>query len=304
MKRTILVVLWLFLLLNMQLMAQLTRATKAKEGIDKAVEIAKDSGYTDPELLGIGTSPGDYDMGGFQIEIKYDYKTGKADGWAYMLRAADDTSKRMAVAVSKTFLGTYLAFGVPFDMLGDLPSFTSKKIDIDNIMDSDEMADYLNKNQKFNDYIKANKDAKLEVVGCFKNSSNPVFELGEIYWMLNLRNEGKIMICAVHAETGETQCNSLTSVAEIPDDLYENQVYPNPADGFIKLKLTEEVFNQELEISVYDLNGSRILHYDSIYEISEGEFLNIPVKNLSAGYYYLVIGSSNDLVSKPFVITR
>lgn len=77
------------------------------------------------------------------------------------------------------------------------------------------------------------------------------------------------------------------------------QVYPNPAKDFITLK-TAKSFAKNTHISIIDVTG-RILLQQTIIAVTEN--INLDIRQLPAGRYFLRISSSSALINESFLIS-
>ena len=91
-----------------------------------------------------------------------------------------------------------------------------------------------------------------------------------------------------------TNCYEIKDFEEVQENEYvtDISVYPNPTDGSFKIKLTEDVFNENSHCLVYDLNG--VLKTESLLS----EETDIDIGDMPDGVYILRIVCGDETFSK------
>lgn len=126
----------------------------------------------------------------------------------------------------------------------------------------------------------------------------------------NTAIQGNITLISNIGEVAiQEQSNANISISEgfIAPDIYqilgvENiveltgiQVYPNPAVDFVKIHFSKQ---DNYQVQLFDLNGKLILDFSVDSDIEK----NIPLKNLKAGGYLLLVRKDNQ--SKVYKIIK
>lgn len=91
-----------------------------------------------------------------------------------------------------------------------------------------------------------------------------------------------------------TNCYEIKDFEEVQENEYvtDISVYPNPTDGSFKIKLTEDVFNENSHCLIYDLNG--VLKTESFLS----EETDIDIGDMPDGVYLLRIVCGDETFSK------
>ena len=74
---------------------------------------------------------------------------------------------------------------------------------------------------------------------------------------------------------------------------YDANVYPNPSNGYINLKLGENLKDQFIEVTVFNTLG-RTLFKEKSQLIEINENLNLAIKKFSSGTYYVSVSNNKD----------
>ncbi len=68
-------------------------------------------------------------------------------------------------------------------------------------------------------------------------------------------------------------------------------IFPNPASNYLNLRLLEDQYIEDFEISVYSLIGNKMnLKYE---KISDNE-VQLNIENYKIGYYFILLDSRKD----------
>jgi hypothetical protein len=96
------------------------------------------------------------------------------------------------------------------------------------------------------------------------------------------------------------------NLAGTPGEATNMLVFPNPANNFVRLYLTN-IDLQDRELHVYDASGreiTRCLHSLSIDRISHTAQAEIDCTVLSNGTYYVMAEHEGHRVGRPFTVVR
>jgi hypothetical protein len=77
-------------------------------------------------------------------------------------------------------------------------------------------------------------------------------------------------------------------------------IFPNPAASFIQLEWNGKVHNEEIEISIYDINGKCVIAENKIFT----KRLEINTGNLPNGIYFVQLRSGNVLANKRVIVAH
>ena len=102
----------------------------------------------------------------------------------------------------------------------------------------------------------------------------------------------------------QTQCESATGVAELPNSVGAFQLYPNPTNTFSKLNYTI-VSESTVSISMIDILGHETLLLPQMKVIASNYSLDIPTANLSNGIYIVrLIVNGDEIQSKKLMVVH
>ncbi|WKK81418.2 T9SS type A sorting domain-containing protein [Marivirga arenosa] len=96
---------------------------------------------------------------------------------------------------------------------------------------------------------------------------------------------------------GETK-NIVEYNKDIVTILKDAEVYPNPAEDFVYLKLDEQKINKSIEIQVMSIIGTKM--NSSAEKIDDGLY-KINLKNIPSGHYYVMITIDSKKSLKKFL---
>lgn len=89
-----------------------------------------------------------------------------------------------------------------------------------------------------------------------------------------------------------------TSGTQDPELRAQIKVYPNPADEYIDIDLSQ--IKTQLKIGIYDLSGRK---YDQLIEV-QGDVVRVDTKHLPTGIYMLRIGDGERFITEKMVVMR
>ena len=100
----------------------------------------------------------------------------------------------------------------------------------------------------------------------------------------------------------QTQCESATGIAELPNSVGALELYPNPTNTFSKLNYTI-VSESTVSISMIDILGHETLLLPQMKVIASNYSLDIPTANLSNGIYIVrLIVNGDEIQSKKLMV--
>ena len=102
----------------------------------------------------------------------------------------------------------------------------------------------------------------------------------------------------------QTQCESATGIAELPNSVGAFQLYPNPTNTFSKLNYTI-VSESTVSISMIDILGHETLLLPQMKVIASNYSLDIPTANLSNGIYFVrLVVNGDEIQSKKLMVVH
>ncbi len=259
------------------------------------------AGMANPELFAVGTLSGQ--LPNLPIALEYDLKTGEATVWIYFFKSADNSSDFRAIGVGKIFI-TYIAQEISLADIGELPIELDDIIDLDKwAIDSDDLADKLWENDDFKNYLAAYPDTKLEMLGLGVSFENIFFDTGTATWAgVFSDGDSPSLNCFTSAETGETLCFSLSS---LPDEILgQIELYPNPANGQLRITLPEEILNREFSLSISDALGNIMTNGLNPSVLASGRTIMISVNDYVPGAYFVRFTGRGFSFVRQFVVRR
>ena len=121
--------------------------------------------------------------------------------------------------------------------------------------------------------------------------------------MLKLREADNTVLAATHGRglfTTTFEYDPYTSIGELPENILNTQVYPNPSDGIFNISFNVEKTNN-IEIKIIDLTGRTVFtdnqnNYSGIYK------KQIDISSFAKGTYILNIKSGNKIKTEKIVL--
>ncbi len=260
---------------------------RAKAGYIKAESYAKNSGgLAEPVLQMIGTINQTIPFNEIEIKIEFDMDNGTSSGWIYIFKDKADTTKGGSYFVVKPILGDYLIVEIPGLNLPEmgLPIEENQYLNDYTWIDSDDMVNKLKSNSDFLDFYNQYKPFETLMIGLFIGI-NP-FEQGNFnvnpMWGITIATSEYQKMCIVNAINGEVTCSPIFT--EVKDNIIANnfEFYPNPANDFINLNVSELSNNNTYQIT--DIYG-RTLKTSSLILGNN----KVDISNFSSGIYYLIL---------------
>jgi hypothetical protein len=99
-------------------------------------------------------------------------------------------------------------------------------------------------------------------------------------------------------EAEASKPNIKTHNVEILKALNSAEVYPNPADDHIYLKINDQDFSSNIKIEVMSIIGNKM--YISSDKIESGLY-KINLKNIPSGHYYVMLTIDSEKSLKKFL---
>lgn len=115
---------------------------------------------------------------------------------------------------------------------------------------------------------------------------------------VTIPNKAQATGSLLNAETSangqfQTSCAILNNLNVFDSELETNEkyysIYPNPANSLITIELNKEVFNET--ITVFNVNGQKVKE-----SIINGNKADIDIINFEKGFYFIMIGKTNELI--------
>ncbi len=112
--------------------------------------------------------------------------------------------------------------------------------------------------------------------------------------------------CIASSKSVYVGCLSLAAAGS-PDGLSvaaneETLVYPNPSNGIVNIKYSS-TFSRQMQINVFDVSG-RLVFSKTTSAIKGNNNLQLDLRNLNSGSYYVELKSSNQEKKMNFIIQR
>ncbi len=85
--------------------------------------------------------------------------------------------------------------------------------------------------------------------------------------------------------------NLFTDIFQERNDIYNVEIYPNPASEYINLKINTDIEIDNIQFSIYSLIGNEMTL--DMEKISEKE-IRFNLNNYNTGYYFLSINNQKD----------
>ncbi|MEC8679776.1 MAG: T9SS type A sorting domain-containing protein [Bacteroidota bacterium] len=89
--------------------------------------------------------------------------------------------------------------------------------------------------------------------------------------------------------------NLFPDIFQERNDIYNAEIYPNPASEYINLKINSDIEIDNIQFSIYTLIGNEMSL--DMEKISEKE-IRFNLNNYNTGYYFLSVRNQKDNKSK------
>ncbi len=89
--------------------------------------------------------------------------------------------------------------------------------------------------------------------------------------------------------------NLFPNIFQERNDLYNAEIYPNPASEYINLKINSDIDIDNIQFSIFTLIGNEMTL--DMEKISERE-IRFNLNNYNTGYYFLSVRNKRDNKSK------
>jgi hypothetical protein len=297
MKKNILIVALVLFLATYMSNAQLFVDSKASDCFPSAKSYATTNGYTNPELVAIGSTAGDLDANGIKISAKIDIKTGKCTFWLFILKSDAKKDSACYVGVLKTALGTYFTVPVPADKVQQFQVDLTTSLAGINWLDSDKLYAGISKDAGFIAFAKANADATCNLLGL-----GSVPKLAGSFWMINIIATGGSINCIMDAVSGEVYCVETTT--GVNDNITSQiSVFPNPTADMVSIYLPTENQSADSKMVLTDYTGKFIMDLNAP-KYGETNFTAFRTSDLTNGVYFVRYTSSNGSFVKSFTVVK
>jgi hypothetical protein len=255
--------------------------------------VMSDLGFSQPLLIAIATVNEDFDaeFGGIPVSIDagIDIANGESEAWVYVYNE-NGTEEIATVGVVNVF-GSFQATDVSEELGDQIPELEYAEL-INNWNDSPEICSLIRENIDYKGYMLSNPKSKSYFSGIYVTDvTTGGTELRSI-WTVTF-GENEEYICFVDANTGQTECDILSSV-EVLDSIDDFVFYPNPTTDILNYDYKSD--SEVLSITIMSLSGKKQLKYIPT------DSKNINVSNLSTGTYILIVETNKSRTVKKLII--
>ena len=296
MKRLLLIIaVSLFTVAAPQAQAQLFTPYTARAPLANVMERAGQS-MTSPQLIAVATADFSFDAGGIPVTSEFNFETGAAVGWMYVVQEENNPSFRIQLLAAKLVLGGVWQIidaadvnaGIPDDFFDHVTAPLSP-----NWIDSDVLAANLRAHMDVQQFISANPGLKPTVLGCWSEPER--FDLtiwtsyiGEFTGSFEIPEDQPGLICETAAESGETTCYEQGQPTSVEDDIEsaDVQLGPNPTRDLVTVYIAPTISTKADRISIVDING-RSVAAAGLRGVEA--YIPMQVANLASGVYTVQI---------------
>ena len=78
------------------------------------------------------------------------------------------------------------------------------------------------------------------------------------------------------------------------------QLYPNPAKDILNIKIEEKIFEENVSLIIYNSIGEKVFEKNAINK----KLIQIPIRHLTNGQYFLIIKNENDTYFSKFIVQK
>ena len=277
--------------------AQLFKPFTAQAPVERVMETASET-MAAPELVAIVTADIEFDYDTYVVASEFDFETGEAQSWIYLVQDADNPFVRDRYLVACLAIGGFIVINVE-DLVLPMPEdyFDNLQLPLDaDWMDSGELVSHLRMHPPVQDYLAAHPGSTVTLAGIWKEfflgdeTMWAVF-IGEFRGSFDVPDDEPGLLCQTQAFDGTTECfeqGTPTDAAEgnNADETAVLRVAPNPADEFVSLYVAPMVEREAARIRIADINGSVVMTSNL-----RGDAVNVPLRvaGLTAGVYTVQI---------------
>lgn len=285
------------------------QAYTAKEGMSTALKSA-DSSVIGAKLVGVLTLGDTTSALQLPIDISFDIKTGKSEGWMYFVSGKSKKTNAdtlVSVGVARIF-GFFLVLPLDISSLGPISSFFSDPLP-DAWINSDEMATKIRANTDYAAFAAKHPDVKPLLVPVSVAVLAQFFPFGTPLWQLSFGGSiidpgnGPGIDCEVHAVTGEVKC--LETVVSVEEDITTDDNFslaPNPASDAVRFAVPDGLRGGMMSVTVVNTVGQVV--FSNNLETSGAESVVVPVTTMADGVYRLMCSANGRTVGATFVVAR
>lgn len=272
--------------------AQLFTKYTAKAELTTAINFSKsNSQFLSPVVMAIATMKDEFVVSGITVKPGMSMTNGKSEAWVYVIED-EATNERTVIGVVKSILGTQ-ALDISDQGGISVPSFITKPV-TGAWIDSDKMVDFVSANVSYQNYIKANPTAEPTTTILAINTFNSLYTMNYPYWINNF-GENDEFVCYTDALTGETDCQTVSSVKQL--ESISNSFAPNPANNYINLKLDNR--NGKFDnMKIVDIFGN------IKYQSNNANNSHIDVTNFANGAYTIMYEYKNKIEIEKLLIQK
>ncbi len=287
---------------NVVFSQQLLQQFKASQGMQTAINLAKDSGMVKPVMVFVGTMTGMLPTGTMNLTLDFDENKGTSTVWVYVIKDLNNPNDIRVIAVFRMLL--FFPIQLPSELVNGLPIEPDTQLP-DKWIDSDELMSILKNYSDYSDFVKTYNGSDLIMLGLGINKINPLLKNDEPYWsgiFRGISDTTATISCFVHATDASTICLKFVSVDYVKDIENEFEIFPNPAKDIVYI--IGATFKENFDVTLYDELG-RVLKVFPSYELKlEGQIISVPLANFRPGIYFIRYSSYNRNIIKPVIIEQ
>ncbi len=306
MKQTLILVSAIFLFFGLTAEAQLNfNPFLAKDGYSVAVKKAEELGFTNPSLIIVGSTTGDYQVGTFKINLKFDLDSGKATLWAFMFVSTNkpDSIKGIAIISSPFPLGDkFLAVEITPEQLKNFPVPGKTPISTDKWINSDAMMNALNKDVNYNSFKSSCDSMRVKMIGLGIYSDYPLPDKTRPYWSGLFGNDKTEHYFFVDAQTGEVVDPKTMGIVADNSENNNLSVYPNPTSEMITINPNIENLN-DFSLILFDRYGN-IIDENKFSKSVMNDMIVLKCDGVSSGLYSYKLNIGENLQYGTFFIIK
>ncbi len=247
--------------------AQLFTPFKARGPITQVMERAGQS-MSSPQLIAVATADFSFDAGGIPVSSEFDFESGTAVGWMYVIQEENNTDFRIQLLAAKLAIGGVWQIidaadvdaGIPDDFFDHVQAPMTA-----DWIDSDVLAANLRAHMDVQQFISAHPGLKPTVLGCWSEPER--FDLtiwtsyiGEFSGSFEIPEDQPGLVCETSAVNGETTCQEISVPTDVDEELEDVavQLGPNPAQDFVTVYIAPSISTKAERVNIIDINGRSV----------------------------------------------
>lgn len=294
MLRSLLILFVLTVFSSFNSYGQFFTSFQASQGEEAAENyVIGEIGFSQPILIAVATVNEDFEaeFAGVPVSIDsgIDIENGESEAWVYIYN--ENGSEQIATVGVVNVFGSYQATDVSEELGDQIPEL--EYIELTNSWkDSPEVCELIRDDIDYQGYILSNPNSEPYFSGISVTDETTGGAEMRSVWVVTF-GENEDYICFVDANSGETNCDILSSVEEksVQDEIV---FYPNPVTDNLMFNSRN---NSEIKnISIVNLNGENVIKY------LPSNSKNIDVSNIATGTYIIVVETNTGRTVKKIII--